>query len=145
MNSIAAANIAPLILDTQHSPPIPSSADAVTVKTRIVDEDFAAIGVTLNWRVDGQGDFNSLPMLDDGNNGDSLAGDRSYVATLPAQADLAVVEFYVHASDALGNSRTWPAPTADSGQVANALYQVLDSFDQSAIWVRTVTRPIMRS
>jgi len=52
----------------------------------------------------------------------------SFAATLPAQTNRAVVEFYVSASDAGGRVRTWPGPTDAGGtQGANALYQVDNS------------------
>ena len=57
-----------------------------------------------------------------------------FVATIPPHADLTVIEFYVQATDTAGNARSWPAATANSGQAANALYQVLDSFDPDDMW-----------
>src|SRR5678815_5916805 len=49
-------------------------------------------------------------------------GDGGFSATLPAMANLTIVEFYIQASDAT-LSRTWPAPTTE-GQNANCQYQV---------------------
>ena len=133
-NSVVSADLAPLILETQHSPAIPHSTDVVVITTQIVDERLNPIQVTLNWRIDGQPEFNSTSMIDDGNAGDEIAGDRNYLATIPAQGDLAVVEFFVQATDEAGNSRSWPAPTAESGQMTNALYQVIDAFDPTIAW-----------
>ena len=133
-NSRSVADAAPLIIDTQHTPSIPQSDDAVLVEARVIDEASEAPQVWLNWRVNGQPEFTRVSMNDDGFAGDRLAGDGVFVAAIPPQADLTVVEFYVEASDAAANSRTWPAPTADSGQVTNALYQVLDSFDPESVW-----------
>ena len=53
------------------------------------------------------------------------------------RADGAVVEFYVHAGDAGGGSRTWPSPVIMDGayeQITNALYQVNDLFAQGFTW-----------
>src|SRR5207302_7267253 len=93
----------------------------------------------LFWRVDAATPpaFTSIGMVDDGSNGDALANDGVWTATIPAQADKSVVEFYVSASDG-GLTRTWPAPTDDSGtQGANALYQVDDT-------VYSGTQPLYR-
>ncbi len=134
VNSVASTDLAPLIIETEHAPPIPNSTDDVVVTAQIVDEALNPLRVTLNWRVDGQSEFNSTPMLDDGNSGDEVAGDRNYLASIPAQADLTVVEFFVEAADEAGNLRSWPAPTAESGQATNALYQVIDAFDATIPW-----------
>ena len=53
------------------------------------------------------------------------AGDGVFGAQLSPLANGTVVEFYVQATDVGGRSRTWPAPTNNSGaQGANCLYQV---------------------
>jgi len=126
-NSVASADIAPLIAETIHSPIIPTSGDSVTVVTRVVDE-LAAVGdVTLWHRVD-DAPLAPLAMFDDGAHGDGAAGDRLYGAILPPRPDGTVVEFYISASDQGGLTRTWPAPTDEQGtQGANLLYQVLDA------------------
>jgi hypothetical protein len=142
-NSAADTDIAPLILDTVHSPVIPRSTDAVVVTSRIVDELNTGMLATVYWRVDGAATFNSVAMLDNGNGADRRAGDNVFSAAIPPQPNGTIVEFYVLASDAGGQSRTWPAATADSGQVTNLLYQVDDSFDPTASWLPT-NDPIVR-
>jgi len=134
-NSVATDDIAPLILDVEHDPPIPGSSDAVTVTAEILDELDTGIAATLWYRLDGAADFTAVAMADDGVHGDGEAGDGVFGASIPAQPDRSVVEFYVEARDAGGLSRTWPAPTQPSGQhLTNALYQVLDNFDPEAAW-----------
>ena len=129
VNSVARANVAPLVRDVTHFPIIPRSTDPVTVTARITDEAGPATSVTLFSRVDGAaGGFAQATMRDNGTNGDAVAGDGTWTAVLPARADGTIVEFYVRAADAAGNARTWPAPTDDAGaQGANALYQVDNS------------------
>ena len=73
-------------------------------------------------------------MLDDGQWPDTNAGDNLFTATIPAHDDRTVIEFFVEAIDVHDNHRTWPAPTADGTQATNALYQVVDEFDQDAPW-----------
>ena len=130
-NSVFSTNIAPLILETQHSPLIPQSSTPVTVTARLLDERSDGISVTLNWRLDGQSTFNASAMFDDGKQHDGVAGDKIFGAILPAQTNRAIVEFYVEARDAENNVRTWPAAALDEkgvpAQRANALFQVDDS------------------
>jgi hypothetical protein len=149
-NSVASEDVAPLILKVRHSPIIPGPADAVTVTARLFDESPTGLTATLRYRIDASaytdqssyprhdpGAYSSVPMFDDGSHRDGEAADGVFGAEIPAQADGQIVEFYVEARDAAGNSRTWPAPSVVDGaaeQVTNALYQVLGSFDPNAIW-----------
>ncbi len=133
-NSVAAGNVAPLILDATHSPAVPTSSEAVAITARVKDELPGGIAaVTLFFRnhtTPGPGSFISTNMFDDGGHGDGLGNDGLFGAMLPAAPNGTIIEFYVRASDATGNQRTWPAPTWETnntfGQLANALYQVDD-------------------
>ncbi|MCA9246288.1 MAG: lamin tail domain-containing protein [Planctomycetales bacterium] len=133
-NSVAGADIAPLIRDVSHSPGIPHADEPVVVSARLTDELPAGFAATLHWRVDGDATFQTVPMADDGIGVDELAADGVFVATIPAHADRTVIEFYVAAEDLGGKTRTWPAPVQPTGlQQANALYQVIDEFDAAAL------------
>jgi hypothetical protein len=133
VNSVLDANIAPMILEVRHFPVVPSSSDAVTITARLLNETALNVTATLNWRISTATPppFTSAPMFDDGAHGDGVAGDGLYGAILPAHANNVVIEFYVEASDAQSNTRTWPAAALDEngnpGQFANALYQVDDN------------------
>ena len=130
VNSVAASDIAPIIAGVIHFPFIPRPSDPVTVTAQVIDELETGVTVTLFYRVDGVATFSNIAMLDDGLSGDGEADDGIYGTTVPAQADLRRVEFYVQATDAGGGIRTWPTPTQpDGGQLTNALYQVNDTFD----------------
>ncbi len=139
-NTVAAADIAPLIRDVRHAPDIPRPTDPVRVRAEIDDELSTGLTVLLHYRQDGDPDFDTLVMHDDGLHDDRDPGDGLYAAAIPAgiHPDGAVVEFYVEASDAAGLGRTWPAPVVGRGQVANALYQVDAAYDP----VRTPGEPI---
>ena len=126
-NSVARANIAPMILEATHFPAIPKSSDPVTVTAKLLDEQTNGLSAMVHYRLDGQNTFVTVPMADDGLHGDGQADDGVYGAVLPPQANNAVVEFYLEASDAAGNRRTWPAPTQTGAQAANLLYQVRDA------------------
>jgi hypothetical protein len=142
-NRVAVSNIAPLILETAHTPAIPRSSDPVVVRARLLDELTTGLQATLRWRVDGTTNFNATAMLDNGNGGDNAAGDLVFSATIPPQPNGTVVEFYVEARDQGARARTWPAETATSGQVANLLYQVDNAFDPATPWNPT-SDPIAR-
>jgi len=138
VNSVVDDDIAPLILNAIHWPVIPSSDDAVTVSAHILDESTNDIMVTLYHRQDGQTDFNTLTMRDDGQNGDGDADDGIYAARIPAQPEGTIMEFYLIATDAGANYRIWPAPAMVDGrpqQVTNALYQVNDSAGTDKGWI----------
>lgn len=135
VNSVFNESIAPLIEAVTHVPVVPRSTDRVQVRARVTGGTGAGRTVEVDYRLDGGGGpFATLPMHDDGQEGDLFARDSVYSALLPAQTNSTVVEFYIRAADALGNVRTWPAPavasddgTGPAGQVVNALYQVDDS------------------
>src|SRR5688572_28689034 len=72
-NSVARANIAPIISEVQHFPEIPRSADSVTITALVEDE--SASGVTVNlFRRNASSAippaFSSQPMFDDGQHND---------------------------------------------------------------------------
>ena len=134
-NSVNAANAAPVILAAMHEPQIPRSTEAVTVSCKVSDEAAALPMVKLRWRLDGAAVFGTLPMTDP-------ELDGTFSATIPAQLDLAIVEWYLEASDAT-SSRPWPSAARTSGpgvvpevfaQSCNALYQVDNSNNPSVAW-----------
>ncbi|MGB0384091.1 MAG: lamin tail domain-containing protein [Ardenticatenaceae bacterium] len=129
VNSILAADVAPVLYDLAHAPAVPSSSDSVVVRVKTADEDPSSLSVQLHYRQDGAGSFTTVAMNDAGLDGDPAASDGEYTVTLPPQADGIVVEFYVEATDGTAQSRTYPGPTDDFGaQEANALYQVDNGF-----------------
>ena len=133
VNSAAAEDASPLILDVTHRPIIPGSADPVTVSARIADESPTGVTAVVYYRRDGDTGFYFATMLDSG--GD--AADGIYEAEIPAQPDGTIVEFYVTATDSAANWRTWPAASLVDGkpvQATNALYQVNDSPVLDAGW-----------
>lgn len=150
INSVNDNDIAPLILDIAHFPIIPDSDDEVTVTALVIDEFPTGIDVTLYYRVDNseyrdedfyplheQKFYRDVTMFDDGAHGDGGAGDGVYGASIPAQQDGVIVEFYIEAIDNKSNQRTWPLPSMMDGvpeQVTNALYLVDDSFTADEYW-----------
>lgn len=127
-NSTARTNIPPIITEVQHIPAVPKSTEPVTISARILDEHTNGLMVTLQWRLDGAGSFTTATMFDDGTHGDGLAGDGIFGAVVPAQADKAVIEFYLTARDLENNARTYPNVQPSGGaRTANLAYQVDNS------------------
>lgn len=148
-NSVAAGDVAPLILNLRHSPVIPKPVHRVTVTARVIDEAMQSVVVRLCYRVDRSTysgdnaypqtgtDYLSVVMVDDGAHGDGAAGDGVYGAQIPPHPDGTVIEFYVEAIDGGGRARTWPAPSLvddEWRQVTNALYRVDAALDPGTYW-----------
>lgn len=143
-NLVADDDIAPMILDVEHSPFIPGPTDAVKVTARVMDEATAGTTVRLRYRVDrsaytGQNaypqavasEFSVMAMSDDGIH-DDRAGDGIYGARIPPHPDGTIIEFYIEAADEGGRMRTWPAPSLVDDQwqqVTNCLYRVDATLD----------------
>lgn len=143
-NSVVAANVAPLIKDVKHRPEIPKSTDPIVVSCRVEDE-LPGATATLRWRLTGNGAFASVPMMD-------TDGDGEVEASIGPQANLAVVECYIEATDGVF-ARTWPAPARTSdpgvtpetfGQVTNLLVLVDNSYDVAATFRTAADAPIYR-
>ncbi len=137
VNTVASADVAPLIRDVAHYPIIPTASEKVTVTAKIQDELTAGRSVELYYRDDGDPSFNTATMFDDGLHGDGNPGDGIYAGEIPARPDGTIVEFYIEGTDAGANTRTWPLPVAGIDQTfgeeprgANALYQVDDNFTE---------------
>ena len=109
-NSVLQTETAPLIQNVRHFPIVPKSNESIRVTAQVLDESRKDLTVTLSYRADQATSppFNAVSMRDDGTNGDASADDGIFTAILPAQANNVVVEFYVAATDALGNARAWP-------------------------------------
>ncbi len=157
-NSVAAADIAPVISSVTHFPLVPLPTDTVTITAKVVNDDASAPVVTLHWRVcataiaappftENDPAFTTATMFDDGAHGDALAGDGVFGVALPPQANGAIVEFYFDAKDGGNHTRLWPAPSlaADAvtfTQANNCLYQVDSAiYAGAAPLYRMVMRP----
>lgn len=93
-NSVTAANAPPAVRQVDHSPAAPLPGDAVVVSAKVTDPDGVAT-VWLEYQVVEPGayirstdaafssNWRTLPMRDDASNGDAVAKDDIYSATLP--------------------------------------------------------------
>ncbi|MCH8048456.1 MAG: lamin tail domain-containing protein, partial [Planctomycetes bacterium] len=119
-NSTFEANIGPTYEGFTHSPIVPTSSDNVTVSVAATDSD-AVAAMTLRYAVNGTGTFRSVAM--------TLGADGTYRATIPAQSNGTVVQFYVEGRDTLGAVSTFPAAGPDS----RALLKVDNNFNPDSL------------
>ncbi|MEI7730395.1 MAG: lamin tail domain-containing protein [Verrucomicrobiota bacterium] len=106
-NSRALPNTGPAIYQVVHAPVLPAANQNVLVTARVSDPDGIS-ALNLMYRIDPATNFISVPMTDNGLNGDAVAGDGIYTGMLPGQATNAVAAFYLQAVDGLGAASVFP-------------------------------------
>ncbi|RPI03007.1 MAG: T9SS C-terminal target domain-containing protein [Calditrichaeota bacterium] len=109
-NSVYSTNVQPTCKDGQRSPALPTNSDKVTIAVVAYDnEGLARVELFVNL---GSG-YVAQSMVDNGTNGDAVAGDSLYTAVIPAQAAGKLVKYYAVATDNIGQQDFWPnnAPT----------------------------------
>jgi hypothetical protein len=116
-NSVYSAQAPPAIRQVLHTPNQPLSGQDVTITAKITDPDGMG-AVSLSYQLVDPGSYirgtdaayatnwTSVPMYDDGTNGDALAGDGIYTAVLPGalQTHRRLVRYRITAADRLGSS-----------------------------------------
>jgi len=107
-NSRLVANAGPGIYDVKHSPILPAAGQPVVVSARAVDPQGVSY-VNLVYRVEPATNYTVLTMWDDGTEGDEVADDGIYSATIPGQPDGTIVAFFIEAVDGRGVRSTFPA------------------------------------
>ena len=135
-NSVLVENPAPRLRQVEHFPEQPKSGEAVRVTVRASDPDGVA-EVRLDYQAVEPGSYirksdaaysanwTTLPMRDDGTQGDAVAGDGLYTLLLPGnlQTHRHLLRYRITAVDRGGNSAT--GPSADDPQ-PNFAYFVFD-------------------
>ncbi|MCA9167644.1 MAG: lamin tail domain-containing protein, partial [Planctomycetales bacterium] len=119
-NSTGMTNLGPVVSGLRHEPVVPASDQDVTIYARAADPDGVA-ALTLVYRVNGRGEPIRVPML--------AAASGEYSATIPAQANNTVVQFYVESVDGQNAVAVYPPAGPDS----HALYKVRNNFARNAI------------
>ena len=109
-NGPGATNMGPIVGEVGHLPVVPADGDDLTVTARITPTVGAIGAVTLKYRVM-YGTEYSVPMYDDGQHGDNLAGDGIFAGAIPAAASKPgqMVRYYILASDAIDQKTRSPA------------------------------------
>ena len=113
-NTSLISSPAPTVSGLVHSPAVPTSSDPVLITAKVSSSSLISSVNVFHRRSTSSGNENyqTTPMNDLGRDGDELAGDGIYSATLNQyQSDNTIVEFYVRAAS--GNSTSFspgPAP-----------------------------------
>lgn len=119
-NSQRVENAGPALWEVAHSPVLPRAAESVVVSCRAHDPDSIS-ALTLAYRVDPSSTVQVVTMHDDGLNGDALAGDGIYAASLPGQPAGTLLAFTISATDALGASTRFPQTGPEGAPVRECL------------------------
>lgn len=106
----------PAITSAQHEPLLPTDSDAIVVSTQVSPRFSTVSGVELRYRVM-YGAETGLAMNDTGANGDQIAGDGVYTATIPASAASPgqMLRWRIVATDADGRESVEPAFSDQTG------------------------------
>ncbi|HEY5913637.1 MAG TPA: lamin tail domain-containing protein [Verrucomicrobiae bacterium] len=140
-NSCYAANAAPAIFEVRHDPLLPQASKPIVVTAQASDPDGLG-SFTLKYRLDPSTSYVSVPMNDSGTNGDAVAGDGVFSATIPGQPAGTLVAFYLQASDlaAAPASATFPkdAPTREC-LVRIGEVQPVGNFPVYRVWMTQST------
>lgn len=115
-NSRALAAPAPQVDNLLHSPAVPKPTDPVVVTARVVSA--APLAAVRVWHraddANNENPWSSLPMNDEGVNGDAKAGDGIYSATITDhQTNGRIVQFYVEAEAQNGGKCQLPRGGAE--------------------------------
>ncbi len=103
-NSTYSTNVGPTLTDLLHQPAVPTSSEPITVSVT-ADDPNGLSSLSLRYSVNA-GSFQTRTMTSsDGTN---------YTATIPAQSNNALVQFYVQALDQSGNTSFAPPLGPDS-------------------------------
>ena len=143
-NSSFSSLTPPAIRQVDHFPESPTSSDPVTITAKLTDPD--GMGpVTLEYQLVDPGSYirrddaafdtswTSVPMVDDGTNGDSLAGDSIYTAVLPAslQNHRRLIRYRIQFEDANGTPGTAPYEDDEQPNFAYFVYDGIPSWSAS--------------
>lgn len=126
-NSVYSEAAGPAIRQIEHAPKAPKPGEAVVVSAKVTDPE-GLVNVSLHYQLVEPGKYihlkdpsyetqwTSLAMQDDGKNGDAVAGDSIYTATMPGelQKHRHLLRYRIVADDKSGNSTQ--VPYSDDGQ-----------------------------
>ena len=114
-NAGATQPAAPVIYEVRHDPVVPNANQAVTVSARFDGAGTNSFVRELLYRLDPGTSYQTLALRDDGTDGDLIAGDGLFSATIPGQAAARLVAFRLRA-------RVASPPATNSFPNAEPLY-----------------------
>lgn len=108
-NGTGSADLGPILSATSHSPSRPLDNQDLLVTARVLPSFNAISNVILRYRIMFNPEIN-LPMNDAGTNGDPVAGDGVWSASIPASASISgqMIRYYITATDTAGALSRWP-------------------------------------
>jgi hypothetical protein len=136
-NSVFTTSVPPQVRQVEHTPNEPASGQDVVISARITDPDGVAFAV-LSYQIvepgtyirkgdaayEAPANWNSLAMHDDGINGDAIAGDSTFSATIPAsvQTHRRLIRYRITVEDNLAVSQRLPYEDDDQPNFAYFVY-----------------------
>ena len=156
-NVSSASNTAPNIRKVNHTPVEPTSSDPVVISAQITDPDGVA-SVSLEYQLIAPGDYVpsqlplpiignnintsqprlenpayennwiTVPMLDDGSNGDTVAGDDFFSAIIPAFGHRHLIRYRITVTDTANNSVRVPYQDDPSRNFAYFVYNGVPAY-----------------
>ncbi|MFO1491749.1 MAG: lamin tail domain-containing protein [Kiritimatiellia bacterium] len=122
-NGTAVSNAGPLISGVTDGVPRPLETASLVITATVAPKSSPVASVSLVYRID-YGTETTVPMLDNGNTPDAIAGDGVYSATLPASAygvgDM--IRWAVTSTDSAGNASRNPLVLDQATNSQNPFY-----------------------
>ncbi len=139
-NSRRIPNAGPALHHVAHSPVLPRSGDDVFITAQASDPDDVS-RLVCRYRIDPSPVPVEVPMNDDGEDGDVLAGDGIHTARIPGRVGGVLMAFTIEATDGAGATAIWPrtAPL-DEGLVRWNEPIPFGSFPHVHLWTRQANR-----
>ncbi len=99
----------PILASVQHAPNVPLDDEDLRVTARVLPAFAPVATVRLHYRIQ-FGAETTVPMLDDGTQGDGSAGDGVFGAIIPANLSTngQMIRYYLTATDTAGSTSRWP-------------------------------------
>lgn len=136
VNSRALSNATPAITDTLHRPVLPQAGVPFRVFARVSDPDGIST-VIASYRLDPSATLTNTTMVDDGTNGDMLAGDGIFTGTIPFQAASTLVGFTVSATDSVSANAVFPPTGECLVRIGDAL--PVGAFGSYTMWLSSAS------
>jgi hypothetical protein len=138
-NSQLVTAAGPAIYNVTPSPAVPAASQPAVVSVQVHDPH-GVQSLVLNYRIDPATNYTSVPLNDAGTNGDAVAGDGIYSATIPGQTAGMMAAYYVSAADTLGVTSRFPALLTDNTPTRECLVMFGDgnpsvSFGVYHLWL----------
>ncbi len=138
-NSRLVPNAGPAIYNVTHTPSLPAANQPVVVTANVQDAGNVQ-NLTLNYRIDPATSYTAVTMRDDGTQGDAVASDGVFSATIPGQSANTLAAFYISAMDNFGATTRFPSLLNDGAPVREGLVMFGDgnpggSFGVYHLWV----------